>query len=149
MPDDPAATDLLSALEREVQGLRTAQAEADRERAAIVLKCAAIDAERASWLQERDQLVAECRRLEMQSAPGAHAARAGGRGRRAGAPHVTSASISSSSRGGRAAPPLGQARAPLKARPPASSRGLRKRRSSASMRSRNSRSTSVRRSPCW
>ncbi len=68
MPDDPAATDLLSALEREVQGLRTAQAEADRERAAIVLERAAIDAERASWLQERDQLVAECRRLEMQSA---------------------------------------------------------------------------------
>lgn len=60
---EPVSSELLAALEREVQELRAAHAATEREQAAIQLERAAIDAERVRWNEERHQLVQECQQL--------------------------------------------------------------------------------------
>jgi len=58
----PAAPELPAELEAHVHQLRTAQAEWEREQAAIVLERAAIDDERTRWMQERARLEDELRK---------------------------------------------------------------------------------------
>jgi hypothetical protein len=59
---EPAASELPAELEARLYELRTAQAEWEREQAAIGLERAAIDDERATWMHERARLEEELRR---------------------------------------------------------------------------------------